>query len=1263
MAPSRKTNIFPTLLFVFLVGFIALKVFTAFSPVSLKIPQISIPVLAPAEPQLAADPNSVRIIAQANPNPGSVATAAQPVPAICGGEGVGTSPLAKPPAPASNESAATEACAKATLDNLIDYITPNCEGTSCKGPTVTATSVTLTQGSYGGVTNYVEKIDNDGTGDVFKQYSNNTNFAYKVKDGYIRLMQDTIWGGGPDGGYFTCDNRNLGQAFYRAYDQKTNELGAPIYPTTVSCGTPNESSAYLKAFPKVFNGKDINDPANVTSQLATDADLGGDICKVANQTHSNNNPIYSTSTNKMIFNGKAKCNGQVNEMAAFLVTNGAGQGEVSMYCLGKGLCAWYQKLDFSVAENKPDAWAATGGSDADLKDLCQLRKAGGDISKLPDYFEYNLQRCENTPQTVLNNFVDEYSVSCVPQTDYSLDLLRKEDCFKTPKGCSNWNTTGELKFVAGNQLFGLFRNEELVKNRYATPTSYESRVRNESIEAYFSSPGRCGEGGAGCVDGHVQLNPGIDRITSIEQLSIYQSPLFKGSTLTQQCQLIYDKLEAVDELCQPYNRISGEENSECAINQYLPNTSLRYSDLYKKMKAAKRESCNSLMNPNKANAEAVAMRDQILRVDPSMEIGYRPAFIVLATLVNQPTDKNPQFRAGTSPTRFWQVDYLEIKVPTFGSDFLNRNLTKAASNPNRPGGSYQDPLRFTADILTRPEIQEKYREEEAGERKVIRDFVSAVETTSTGKITPGELIGKDADADSPIRCRDGKGSYSAGSCDNIARALITFINATETVDPATKLHYQYTSTSEQLLPSVKKCEVDEDIFYENVMHKASLNGPVGKEFQQAEEATTIGSKLEAKNVGNLQKKTDATADVEAFLEDMSAAGGQQTAEAQDAGLSFSRVNGLGRTRIFMVSPHKFTLLYAQNAFLGLLTKEQQDKVLNDPNFNSVLKTKDLDTFTNENENARSEYPLGATEPITPAQAALITSAPTSGQMVEVSAKIQKDNTKTSPLLWQAGGAVANLPTRMMALLTSPIGSKMQDFTLGCRGPQATEMWLKGSCVPAGEDKDGDGVGDTDGVNVSKTCINVTATQNQADAAAAKLRQTLAIQQMPVTRTALRGAFAGWAAYFGVKDRPDDQHLFREDCTDNEGNKIMCYELILKRVTEETNINPYLAIGISLNESGGLISSEPDFAGPHFGCGNGATIGSTSSNTIENKLECMIGFFARNKQLSDDASLRRYGYANGQRNQNLNKIIGIISEGEYKGVCDDDTNVPTPTITQ
>jgi hypothetical protein len=1186
MLPSRKTSVVPLLLFCVLLTLFVLKVASVFRPVAL-LPQGSAPLAqAPGEITQDTNPSNVRVIAQLNPNPNSVFANATSIASTCGG-----------PLPSPIPTDALAFCEQQSVD-VTDYIAPQCGDVGGNCGTVTGSSVTLTDAFYGSVTNSVENLGN-GT---IKQNSNDIHFIYQSSGGSISLLQDTIWGGGPAGGFFTCDGTNE-EAFYRVYSAD-GTLGNKQYPTTAQCGQINTSSSFLKTFKKKWDGKDINNPATGTSPLMPESELAA--CNVSEQTG-----ITVTNTNRMIFQGKAKCNGVDFDMAAFLNVGGAGAEEVNMYCKGKGLCAFYQKIDFSLEANQPKNWVG--------KDICNLKDAGGSAASLPNYFEYNLQRaCGQTPEKVMQNFLDEYSVTCVPETNYALEFVRREQCLRTSQGCAGWNTTGELKFVAGSRLFGLFRNEDAVNSRYNNRNAALNKNRQESIEAYLTGrPDR--------IPSYVQNNSNSPNIT---QLSMYQSPLYKNTTLEQQCVLIYNKLEAVKELCDPINRIEGEENSECAINQFLPNTSLRYVDLYNEIGNVNR--CQSLMNPAPNNTQAIALRDQILNVDPAMEVGYRPAFLVVATFVGDPTQLNPRFLAqGQDKSRFWQVDYLEIKVPTFGSDFTDPKGAQA-SNKSRPGGSYKDPLRATADVLMTPELQEAYAKEEEDERTKIRGAAVQVMPSATGDLPNGWVLGA---TNAPIKCRSKTqpGVFSANDCDNIARALVSFINASGAFTPEPdSLHRQFSPVREWI-PSINKCGVNEEDLYGNSVLTAD---PVDPQYRVAEEANTIGSKLESKaEVGLYKKKTEAITEIEANV--------RMTA---GDGVGDPNVDNFGSTRIFFVSPHNYTLMYAQNAYMGLLTPEQQKLVLENANFNSVLKTKGLDSFSGDKVEETYLTMKGTGESGPPP----IINSPEFADEYKVSTQLQREKPageeeEDSPLMWQTAGSVANFTTRLSALLTNPIGSKMYDFTLGCTGPYATEMWLQGRCTAVASNPNDPANPDPNApVDPNAACVEVFVDESEAQAAATQLKRDLPGQQQ---RTS---SFAGWAAYFSVTNRMQDQHLFRNDC---DGGK-SCINYILDRIVTETQINPYLAIAISLNETGGLISNEPDAVGPHFGCGvDRDRPGYISSNTIENKLECMMGFFARNSSLSSDEAMRLYGYKNGMRNDNINKIISYISKGQYDGTCE------------
>lgn len=1201
MASQRKSSLVPILLLCVLLTLVVVKVFALFQTVPLPTPQTQATVAAPVNPA-DVDPNRIRVTAQLAQG-GSTPTLA-----------VGSTPVYSTCADIPPEVPEDEVFPRCNVPDIADYVTPSCGGAGQSCGVVNSSSVTLTNSYIGNVTNEVIDLGNG----YIKQKSNDIFFIYRRNaDGSVSLLQDTIWGGGPAGGFFTCDGTS-DEAFYRVYNGDTGAWGNQQYPASASCNAPFSNNSKLGTFKKVGSNYNINDPATPDSELLV-PDSALEACTVSGQTG-----ITVSNSSRLIFQGAAVCNGVPFDMIAMQNVSGAGAGEVNMYCKGKGLCAFYQTMDFSVDANKPANWVG--------KDLCNL-KAGGSRTDITPYFEYNLQReCGLTPTKVLNNFLDEYSVSCVPKADYILEITdNKDNCVISDRGCANWNVAGDLHFTPGGSLFGLFRNQSAVEARYNTMNGLHDKNRLESIEAFLTGKNE---------DIPLANQTANTQITAFNQPSVdnllsFQSPLYKLSTGEQQCELIFDKLTAVKELCEPFNRIEGEEAKECAINQFLPNTSLRYTDMLSKMTAPGGGSlCRQLMNPTARNAEAVAIRDQILSIDPAMEVAYRPAFIVLATRVGDPAEDNPQFLGqGTDDSHYYQVDYLEVKVPTFGSDFLHKTANGSASNPTRAGSTYRDPLRFLGDLFTTPEVQEKYRQEEENDRNAIR-----AKSASLGVDYPmsGEVIGL---GPVPIKCRTAKGSYDTAACDNIAKALINFINSSTVVpvspgeaDNGDSLTRQF-SPQRGWLPA-SKCEVLEKELYGN---SVMTENPVPEEYRVAEQANSIGSKLEPKDGGKYIKKTDGYAEVETNVPDLS---------SQDI-----KGGDFGRTQIFFVSPHNYTMLYAQNAMLSLLTKEQQETLLKNETFNSTMKTTGLDSFTSSK--AVGYYTESVTTPPLPDA----TPVPNRKEIsVEMDRKQENGKTLDSPLMWQVAGSIANYPTRLFTLITTTVDNKMRQFTLGCGrtadgkpNPNATENWLLGNCVPAPETITPNPDDVPPANNASNKCIQIYVDETAAANAAADLLANLPGQQIQSPQ------FAGWSRYFGVEDRPEDQHLFNNSCG---GQR--CIEYILQNI-QGTGLNPYLVMAIALNETGGLISAKPGFVGPHFGCGVGGSGEGgqvISDGTIESKLQCLKGFFANQKsnfgQLSDSEVLSKYGYSNGNRNQNLTKIMGIISGGKAPALCN-----PTP----
>jgi hypothetical protein len=263
---------------------------------------------------------------------------------------------------------------------------------------------------------------------------------------------------------------------------------------------------------------------------------------------------------------------------------------------------------------------------------------------------------------------------------------------------------------------------------------------------------------------------------------------------------------------------------------------------------------------------------------------------------------------------------------------------------------------------------------------------------------------------------------------------------------------------------------------------------------------------------------------------------------------------------------------------------------------------------------------------------------------------------TSPLMWQVAGSVANIPTRVFAFITNKIGSKMYNFTLGCKGEYGTENWLLGNCTPVAS-TDSPGVTPFPSTPVGGQCIDFKVSDSFADQAEQVLTQNIPAQQHQSS------TFAGWDRYFSVADEPTIQHLFYPDCQGGQ----YCYSYILNTIKSADiggkRLNPYLVMAIALNETGGLISRKPGFIGPHFGCGIGPSDNPgqiISDGSIESKLQCLIGFFKANENLSANDALSKYGYSNGARNGNLVKIANIISGGKATTACESSGSGPQVT---
>ncbi|MFC1653703.1 hypothetical protein ACFL1M_02550 [Patescibacteria group bacterium] len=89
--------------------------------------------------------------------------------------------------------------------------------------------------------------------------------------------------------------------------------------------------------------------------------------------------------------------------------------------------------------------------------------------------------------------------------------------------------------------------------------------------------------------------------------------------------------------------------------------------------------------------------------------------------------------------------------------------------------------------------------------------------------------------------------------------------------------------------------------------------------------------------------------------------------------------------------------------------------------------------------------------------------------------------------------------------------------------------------------------------------------------------------------------------------------------ENDSGGTPYYEKVIA-AAKGAGINPYYAIAIALNENGGLISEAADGSSKyHFGCRTSQT------QSIDEKISCMVGTISSRKGLPDVQVLKEYGY--------------------------------------
>lgn len=224
-------------------------------------------------------------------------------------------------------------CPSGAVGDTVPYIAP------CADQTAESTSCKIDASAFTDSVSWVNQVKNsvygmtgaDGNQYVIQQ-SNNKHLTYRIDASVISLMEDTTWSNS-----VTC-NENGQPAISRLFTG--GSPGGGFMGRSYSCGATQSFNAELKAFQydPILDTTPMAPVPECTSQY--EGQLGG--------------------TNQLIYHGPATCADWDGDAMVIQNVGGAGVGEVFVFCEGRGLCAWYQNIDFT--KTQPREWVG--------KDLC-----------------------------------------------------------------------------------------------------------------------------------------------------------------------------------------------------------------------------------------------------------------------------------------------------------------------------------------------------------------------------------------------------------------------------------------------------------------------------------------------------------------------------------------------------------------------------------------------------------------------------------------------------------------------------------------------------------------------------------------------------------------------------------------------------------------------------------------------------------------------------------------------------------------------------
>ncbi len=167
------------------------------------------------------------------------------------------------------------------------------------------------------------------------QKSNDKHLTYRIDGDAIRFLEDTTWANG-DG--IVCEDLGDRPKAFQRISAVRHTL------RSLSCGQDTTDSGTNTAYkyePTIHEPTPMN-PSAQACQNRFAGNIG--------------------TGNKMVYHGLGKCNdfnkGSPGEIMVLVALPGtAGAGEVFVYCKDAGLCAWYQKIDWTTTS--PSEWTAS----------------------------------------------------------------------------------------------------------------------------------------------------------------------------------------------------------------------------------------------------------------------------------------------------------------------------------------------------------------------------------------------------------------------------------------------------------------------------------------------------------------------------------------------------------------------------------------------------------------------------------------------------------------------------------------------------------------------------------------------------------------------------------------------------------------------------------------------------------------------------------------------------------------------------------------